>query len=582
MLLPAALWLLPALSPLVQGPSCTDLYPRAAQGQTGPEGGALVGTSVPRGATLAGRGKAALTSRVQGAGHDQAVIVSDGESLRTIAYSCGGAGGSGTPGSCGDPTPAGGTFAGFFGDPWFAPVLNDAGDVLFLADVAGGAAPRALFLFRASTGALEKVAAVGDVSPSGLALTALGPGRLDEHGDVIFLARTLPGTGAANELLARVGGALQLVAREGGAGPDGPYLSVAGEFQLFPDGTSVAAGPVPARDALGRVAHWGATAVTQLYGLVLQSPGQAPVWLATFGQATPAGGTFSTFGAPEFASNGELVFTAQFHVGSSTRWGLFAGTPGNLRCLLKSFDPIGASQCVGLERSRGPFRACGRGGEVAVWARIQRADLSLGEAHVLVHADGALEELAETGQPAPGGGLIGALGRWPSLDAEGRVLESALVTGGPAAELVWLAAPCGRAVAFCEGKRSSLGCTPRIDALGCASASAPFLVTASEVPSARTGLLLYGFGRAALPFQGGTLCVANPRRAGPPALSSGPLPSDCSGTLAFDFGARIASGTDPALQAGASVAVQWFVRDPADPLGFGSTLSDAQGFVIAP
>jgi hypothetical protein len=60
------------------------------------------------------------------------------------------------------------------------------------------------------------------------------------------------------------------------------------------------------------------------------------------------------------------------------------------------------------------------------------------------------------------------------------------------------------------------------------------------------------------------------------------LPSDCSGTLSFDFGARIASGIDPTLTAGATIAAQWLVRDPGDPLGFGTSLSDAILFTIAP
>ena len=359
---------------------------------------------------------------------------------------------------------------------------------------------------------------------------------------------------------------------------------VAGEFQLLADGTSVAAGQVPDRDALGRVAHWGATSITQNFGIVLDEPGQPPVWVAIFHQPTPAGGTFNTFGAPSIAPNGEVVFSAQFQVGSSTRTGLFAGLPGNLRCLLASFDPIGTSICAGIERSRGPFRNCSANGDVVLWSRIQRPDLSLGEVHVVVHPGGSLEVLAETGQFSPISGTVTELGRWPSIDAAGRVLESAKLQPGGTLGAVWVAVPGGTPVVYCEGKPSSLGCTPRIGSAGRAIAggSLPFLVSADSLPSHRSALLFYGHATDALPFQGGTLCVGAPLRRMPVQTSSGPAPSDCSGTLVFDFGARIASGIDPALQAGTTVAAQWIVRDPPNPLGFGSTLSDALVFTIAP
>jgi hypothetical protein len=39
---------------------------------------------------------------------------------------------------CGDASPIGGHFGGFFFGTFFTPDINDAGDVLFFCDVNGG------------------------------------------------------------------------------------------------------------------------------------------------------------------------------------------------------------------------------------------------------------------------------------------------------------------------------------------------------------------------------------------------------------------------------------------------------------
>jgi hypothetical protein len=64
-------------------------------------------------------------------------LSSDG-TINAIAIGCGGLGGSGdTTSMCGDASPIGGHFGGFFFGTSFTPDINDAGDVLFLCDVNG-------------------------------------------------------------------------------------------------------------------------------------------------------------------------------------------------------------------------------------------------------------------------------------------------------------------------------------------------------------------------------------------------------------------------------------------------------------
>lgn len=135
---------------------------------------------------------------------------------------------------------------------------------------------------------------------------------------------------------------------------------------------------------------------------------------------------------------------------------------------------------------------------------------------------------------------------------------------------------------YCTGKLNSQGCTPAIGAIGSASASSPaaFVVTASQEPPQIPGLLFYGFGPRAEPFQGGWHCVLPPtkRIGGQSSGGSGP----CTGAFAFDMQSHIQSGADPALVPGALVYCQWWNRDPLDPAGFGTGLSDALYFGIAP
>ena len=112
----------------------------------------------------------------------------------------------------------------------------------------------------------------------------------------------------------------------------------------------------------------------------------------------------------------------------------------------------------------------------------------------------------------------------------------------------------------------------------------PAFAAATEVRNLKNGLFFYGFGQAAVPFLGGTLCVQPPLRRTPVQNSggNGPPSDDCSGTYAFDFNALIQGGGDPGLVAGADVYAQYWGRDPADTTGFGSSLTDAISFTIAP
>jgi hypothetical protein len=175
---------------------------------------------------------------------------------------------------------------------------------------------------------------------------------------------------------------------------------------------------------------------------------------------------------------------------------------------------------------------------------------------------------------------------WDQLDdnvqqvPDGEYSFSIAYIGGACCASVTIGPPVS---VYCTPKVNSQGCTPKINFTGLPSATDPnpFQVKATQVINHKTGMLFYGFGQAAIPFSGGILCVESPITRLPTMSSGGnPPPDDCSGRYSFDMNAHIQSGVDPQLVAGASVAAQYWQRDPAHPDMTGIGLTDAVQFCI--
>ncbi len=138
---------------------------------------------------------------------------------------------------------------------------------------------------------------------------------------------------------------------------------------------------------------------------------------------------------------------------------------------------------------------------------------------------------------------------------------------------------------YCTAKTNSLGCVPAIGYIGTPSATpgSPFTITATNVLSHKLALMFYGYDSKFTPFQGSVICVAPPlKRMAVQDSGGNGSPTDCSGTLSTDFNARIQGGTDAGLVPGAMVSARWYYRDPQDPTGFATGLTDALRFAICP
>jgi hypothetical protein len=404
----------------------------AFHGQVISSGGTLQPLASSNPATIGGSGRLYFVSKVGGVPRNQGVFAADEFGLQPVVLGCGGGGGTGVPGTgCGDPAPGGDTFSGFFTGTVFAPATNAAGDLLFLADVDGGPTPRGLFLYRASAGSVVRVAAVGDPSPLGGTLDAVGPGSINSQADVVFAAREST-TGFVN-ILRWSNGVLSVVAAVGDAAPGG------GTFQLlvsetlgYADGTTIPIGPLPDVNDAGQVSFRAIVSGGSTSRGLIVTTGGTHDWYVRAGDPTPAGGTYFDFQGAILNEVGQIAFFADFKPTPSTSSsGWFVGAPGSWRKALAFSDAIDTGQCNGLAFSRNPMSPLDDGGELLLWARVQFPGGATEERLLISGADGSLTTAAAQGDPLPAGGALGDLQAWPSMDALGRGSLGASTPGAP-------------------------------------------------------------------------------------------------------------------------------------------------------
>jgi hypothetical protein len=379
----------------------------AWHGQSVPGGGKLPPGMSASAATIGRVDRIAFVSTVQFDPRNSGLFTADEQGVHPVAVGSGFPGAPGQP--IGDPSPIGGTFGGIFGHE---PAFNASGDLLFVSDVLGGSALRGLFLYRAGTQTIVKVAAVGDPSPAGGIIERVGPGSLNDRGVVVFAA-----TGPALEdeqILRWENGVLSKVAAAGDPAPGGgTYKNVLGTFVGLLDGTKIPIGPIPDINNHGDVCFRAFTGST--VGLVVVSGGVAK-WYVRNGDPTPFGGTFNQFIAANLNDQGMVAFLGSF---SGTN-GWFAGLPGSLRGVVRFGTGVDGGQVVALAGSRNPNSPLSNAGDVVVWARVRYPNSTEREWLLLGRASGVLETVVGEGDPSPLGGTIGNMNRWPSMNHVGQ------------------------------------------------------------------------------------------------------------------------------------------------------------------
>ncbi len=408
----------PAAAPMVS-------QARAWYGQAVPGGGMLAAFPWADPPTIDSAGRVAFFSWIDGVERNQAIFATDGTTLTPIAVGCGQGGGSGAHGSCGDPSPIGGTFGGFFSGTAYAPAVNARGDVLFMADVVGGSSPRGLFLWTRSTNAISKVAAVSDPLPSGEKIYALSHGSLNNQGTAAFYVQTVPGSYSADVYTAANGVLTQQAAVGGLAPGGGVFTNLAREWFGFVDGTEMPLG-APAINDRGQLAYFATSSGATERGLILAT-GAAKQWVATSADATPIGGTYLDFFYPVMNLSGQLAFYADVALpdGSYTG-GWFAGSKGAIRKVVSFFDPLAGGEILGLAASRCPMTPLDNAGNVAVWASLGDNGPEL----ILVnHPDGTTEAIAKQGETGPQGGTLDLMNAWPSRNASSKTSFGAFTPG---------------------------------------------------------------------------------------------------------------------------------------------------------
>jgi len=143
---------------------------------------------------------------------------------------------------------------------------------------------------------------------------------------------------------------------------------------------------------------------------------------------------------------------------------------------------------------------------------------------------------------------------------------------------------------YCTAKLTSNGCVPAIASVGFPHpTSSGFVVTATNMINNKSALLFYGTsGRAATPFQAGTLCVKSPVKRTPGTFTGGnPPPNDCSGSPQIDmncFASGSCGGSPPAglHTPGTVINCQWWGRDPGHLAPNNTQLSDGLEYTVAP
>lgn len=418
------------------------LTPLTWHGQANPGGsGTLAPMGFARSTGINNLGHVAFMAAVTGADRNQGIFIEDGAGLRPLVMGCGGNGGSGATAACGDPAPGGGMFSGLHSGVFATPDINDAGDVLFLADPHDGGTIRGLYLYRKSEDDFVRLAAIGDSVGSGRTITEIGHGAINNHGTAVFLA-TLDGADQSDILIWRQG-QLDLYAAYGDPAPGGgTFIQFGTEFWGLADGTRLPGGPAPTIND-DEVIAFRATVYEDeaTLGLFVSQAGEH-AWWVRMGDEAPGGGTYGGFGAPALNHNGQIAFYADLNGGPGAAW--VVGRPGEWRRALAWFDELPEGKVWSLPISRNPIASLADNGDLILGSALLQPDQTEKMSVVLSRNDGEQRLLLLQGQAIPGGGTWNNFDSWPSVNSRMQARIGAGHSGVPGVGVngQWLADLC--------------------------------------------------------------------------------------------------------------------------------------------
>jgi hypothetical protein len=302
----------------------------------------------------------------------------------------------------GDPVPdrAGQLIAGFGERP--APVMNDSGNVAFIATLAGGQGSGGVFL--SSEGTLRTIASAGMKAPvilGGIGVFAeFEAVSLDNRGDVAFLAWVRHGreTIEAVYLARKVGAVHHLVkiAASGEPAPGGGFFTSFG---------------APVVNNTGAIAFPAIVKLGPALGAIFVAAAEQPAHLFMgTGDPSPVGGVFARFSERiGFDDSGRVAFVA-FVNGGQADLGIFVADGAERRMIAARGKTAPGG---GAYASFGAWPAMSHDGQLAFVAATDQGHAFDGV--FLMSKAGTVRRVVAAGDPLIDGGKLASFGLYPTV-----------------------------------------------------------------------------------------------------------------------------------------------------------------------